>query len=71
MPRYLDYDTWFVENELVLNRLMYDLFKSINSLTYVPKCVNFDYDIDKDDLQKEMLMYMYNNSTSAILSYKR
>lgn len=63
MRKLVDFDMWCVENEMILNNLLKDVFKSLNALN-IPESFHLDFDFD-DKTRDSLLYYIYRNSSSA------
>ena len=64
MAKRIDYSIWLEENEILLNNILKDIFKSINNAN-IPKSFNIDFRY-KNELKDDLLMYIYMNSSSSI-----
>ena len=64
MKKRVDFDMWYQNNEIGLNYLLKDMFKSLNELD-IPQTFNVDFDFN-DNLKDALLQYMYNNSSTAL-----
>jgi hypothetical protein len=64
MTKRIEYSIWLEENKEDINRLMKDIFKSISHLQ-MPQVFNLDF-YYKEELQDDLLKYIYNNSSSSI-----
>jgi hypothetical protein len=60
----VQYEEWIEKNQVAINNLMGYIFKSLHKLN-VPVGMDFEFDYD-DSLKEQLLLYMYNNSSSAI-----
>jgi len=63
MRKSVDFDIWYEENEMVLNNLLKDVFKSLNVLN-IPGSFHLDFEFD-DKIKDSLLDYMYRNSSTA------
>lgn len=63
MGKSVDFDIWYEENEMVLNNLLKDVFKSLNVLN-IPESFHLDFDFD-DKTKDSLLDYIYRNSSTA------
>jgi hypothetical protein len=63
MRKSIDFDVWYEDNEIVLNNLLKDVFKSLNALN-IPASFNLDFDFD-DNTKDSLIHYIYKNSSNA------
>jgi hypothetical protein len=55
-------DKWYYENKEVVDSIVKQLIRKLKENVYISTYLNYSFSFDEDNLEKDLIKYIYQNS---------